>query len=204
MTSHEATITDLQPDLGALSSPTVTALNDKDGRSGDPVVRRFRRVAGMSDPTRWATSPTDGRMHMLLPVGDRPPGMFQARCGHLLPVEVTQRKRLRGRLLCVTCLWCSRVPAPVCPCKIPAGRWLRDAPEPTPGGQPVPVPVPPQWARCPVDQHLHPLTPAQAVAAGIEGHRRAGCGRLIPRSALTIDNPAAALCVSCVAVGTAR
>lgn len=158
----------------------------------------------MSDPTQWAISPTDGRTHTLLPVDDRPPGMFQARCGHLLPWEVTQHEWSQERLLCVTCLWCCLVPAPVFPRKIPAGRRLRDAPETTPGGQPVPAPLPPRWARCPVDQHAHLLAPAQAAAAGIEGHRREGCGRLTPRSAVTIGNPAAALCVSCIAVGTAQ
>jgi hypothetical protein len=35
----------------------------------------------------------------------------------------------------------------------------------------------------PVDQHL--LTRDEAEAAGIEGHGRAGCGRLIPRAGLT-------------------
>lgn len=207
MTSHEATITDRQVDLGALSSPTIHSPEPqgttRTGGVVTPFVRRSRRVAGMSDPTRWAISPTDGRTHTLLPVDDRPPGMFQVRCSHLLPVKLTQHEWLRWRLLCVTGLWCCLAPAPVFPSKIPAGRRLRDAPESTPGGQPVPAPVSPRWARCPVDQHVHLLTPPQA-SAGIEGHRRAGCGRLIPRSALTIDNPAAALCVSCLAAGTAR
>jgi hypothetical protein len=64
-----------------------------------------------------------------------------------------------------------------------AHRWLSPAPHAAPGGQPVPHPpaadlalsnnghhagssLPatpvPRWARCPVDQQLHLLTPAQA------------------------------------------
>jgi hypothetical protein len=62
----------------------------------------------------------------------------------------------------------------------------------------------PRWAHCQVDQHLHLLTPAEAAAAGIEGHGRAGGGRLIPCSGLTIEGPAAGFCLGCVAVGTAR
>jgi hypothetical protein len=51
---------------------------------------------------------------------------------------------------------------------------------------PSPSPLP-RWARCPVDRHLHLLAPVEVAAAGIEGHGRAGCGRLIPRAGLTID-----------------
>ncbi|MGH3996186.1 MAG: hypothetical protein ACRDTJ_01825 [Pseudonocardiaceae bacterium] len=125
------------------------------------------------------------------------------------------------------------VPPPRFPRKTPADRWLSEATESVPGGQPVPdpadsvaglpdnghraagdpggdpagarVPPLPRWARCPVDRHLHLLAPAEAQAAGIEGHGRAGCGRLIPRAGLTIDGASVAgWCVSCLTVGTAR
>ncbi|MGH3998345.1 MAG: hypothetical protein ACRDTJ_12875 [Pseudonocardiaceae bacterium] len=60
------------------------------------------------------------------------------------------------------------------------------------------------WARCPTDRHLYLLVPAEAQAAGIEGHGRAGCGRLIPRAGLMIDGASVAgWCVSCLAAGTA-
>lgn len=46
MTSHEATITDLQADLGALSSPTVTALKRQGTiRTGGAVTRLFDVLA---------------------------------------------------------------------------------------------------------------------------------------------------------------
>lgn len=134
----------------------------------------------MRSPTRWVISPTDGRTHVLLPVGDHPPEMLPARCRPLLPRGVAQHERLPGRVLCVTCLWCYLVPAPVFPRHTPAGRRLRDAPDSAPGGQPVPVPVPPRWPRCPVDQHLHLLAPTQAQAAEIQVTAR-GTSRLVVR-----------------------
>jgi hypothetical protein len=86
----------------------------------------------------------------------------------------------------------------------PAGRRSSDAtPASAPGGQPVP-PSSPRWARCPVDQHLHLLPPDEAQAVSVQGHGRAGCGRLIPRAGLTIDGASVAgWCGSCLAVGTA-
>lgn len=65
--------------------------------------------------TRWAICPTDGRTHVLLPVGDHPLGMLQARCGHLLPQGVALHECLPGLRLCVTCLWCYLVPASAFP-----------------------------------------------------------------------------------------
>lgn len=56
-----------------------------------------------------------------------------------------------------------------------------------------------------MDRQLHLLTPGEVEAAGVGGHGRAGCGRLIPGAGLTIDGAAVAgWCVSCPAVGTAR
>jgi hypothetical protein len=117
--------------------------------------------------TQWAISPTDGRTHVLLPVGNRPLGMLQARCGHLLPQGITLDECLPGLLLCVMCLWCYLVPAPAFPGTIPAGRRLRDAPESTPGGQPVPAPAL-RWARCPRDRAPAPDCPG---AGGYRGSR---------------------------------
>jgi hypothetical protein len=93
----------------------------------------------VSGLTRWVICPTDGQAHVLVPVGDRPLGVLKARCGHLLPRVIAQHEGLPGRLLCVSCLWWDLLPAPVFPRRIPAGRRLSDAPESTPGGQPVPV-----------------------------------------------------------------
>jgi hypothetical protein len=55
--------------------------------------------------TQWAICPVDGRTHVLWPVGDHPPGMLRAQCGHLLPQGVTLHECLPGLLLCVTYLW---------------------------------------------------------------------------------------------------
>lgn len=82
----------------------------------------------MNGLTRWAICTTDGRAHVLVPVGDHPLEVFQARCGHLLPRGIAHHEGLPGRLLCVTCLWWDLLPAPVFHHRIPAGRQLRAAP----------------------------------------------------------------------------
>jgi hypothetical protein len=123
--------------------------------------------------TQWAISPTDGRTHVLLPVSDRPPGMLQARCGHLLPQGVALHECLPGLRLCVTCLWCYLVPASAFPRTTPAGRRLRDAPESTPGGQPVPAPAL-RWAPCPLDGEPAPACPG---AGKYRGHGSASAAR---------------------------
>jgi hypothetical protein len=123
--------------------------------------------------TRWAISPTDGRTHVLLPVGDHPLGMFQARCGHLLPQGVALHECLPGLLLCVRCLWRYLVPAPAFPGTIPAGRRLRDAPESTPDGQPVPLRHNAGRTAHRM-RHLHLFAPARA---SIEDHRSASAPR---------------------------
>jgi hypothetical protein len=40
--------------------------------------------------TRWAISPLDYTVHLLVSEGDQPLGVLQARCGHLLPTVVHQ------------------------------------------------------------------------------------------------------------------
>lgn len=90
-------------------------------------------------PVRWAISPTDHRTHSLLPAGDHPPGVWQARCGHRLPGGVVTHDHLLGWRWCVPCLVAHLVPALVFPYKTPAGRWSSPISDPpSPGGQPIP------------------------------------------------------------------
>jgi len=101
----------------------------------------------------------------------------------------------------------SWVPDPQFPHKTPAGRRSSScpAPLPAPGGQPDPNPQATgssgeqlRWARCPDDDHLHLLAPADVVL-GAGGHAQAVCGQRIPAEVLTITRgPAGALCMSCV------
>lgn len=149
--------------------------------------------------TRWAVCPTDGKAHSLLPGNHSP--VVQARCGHSLPVGVVAHDHLPGWQWCVPCMVAHLVPAPVFARKNPGWPPVSHAPESAPGGQPVPASAL-RWVRCPVDQHLRLLPPDEAEAAGIKGHGRAECGRLIPRPGLTIDQPPAGFCVTFVAVGT--
>jgi hypothetical protein len=166
----------------------------------------------VNSATRWVICPTDGQTHSLLPVGDHSPGMLAARCGHLLPVGVAQYEQLPGWQLCVSCLWRYLVPTGVFPPESPAGR--RSNPEGAPpcgvpSGQPVPVadaeisapgcpvlPLP-RWARCPLDQHVHLLSPEVVAVAGGEGHGYAGCGRGIP-----VVGSKAGICLGCIAPGS--
>ncbi|MDQ3765504.1 MAG: hypothetical protein M3460_29915 [Actinomycetota bacterium] len=136
------------------------------------------------------------------------------KCQQPLPADVLLHNHLPSRHLCQECVTAYLLPHPVFARQAPAARRSSDTPESAPGGQPVPdppatnLPLPgapaPQWARCPMDQHLHLLPPDEAQAAGIEGHGRAGCGRLIPRAGLTIDGASVVgWCWSCLTVGTA-
>jgi hypothetical protein len=169
------------------------------GDQWDAPVTRYLRSRGDHDDLSgdgrawWVLG--GGRAHLL--AGNRLGGVPVARCGHLLPLEVFRHDRLPSRPLCQVCVTVLLLPDPPrFARKAPAGRWC--APESVPGGQPVsdPAELPdeghhvagdppgpvlvPRWARCPTDRHLHLLAPAQAQAAGIKGHGRAGCGRLIP------------------------
>ena len=140
----------------------------------------------MSGRASWVLSPTDGKTHQLAIEGSGGTALA-TQCGHSLPLDVLQYDRLPSPHLCRECFAAYLLPGPpVFARKAPAGCCLSDTPESTPDGQPVP-PSSPRWARCPADQHLHLLTPNEAEAASIEGHGRAGCGRLIPRAGLTID-----------------
>jgi hypothetical protein len=161
----------------------------------------------------WVLCPTDGKAHLLAVEGAHGV-VLTTQCGRSLPSEILQHDRLPSRQLCPECVAAYLLLAPVFARMTPAGR-RSSAPVRSPGGQPVPHRPsgdPSAWlaraaaaalARCPVDRHLHLLAPVEAAAAGIEGHGRAGCWRLIPRSGLTIEGPAAGLCLGCMAVGTA-
>jgi hypothetical protein len=96
----------------------------------------------VNGPTRWVICPTDGQTHSLLPASDHPSGVLAARCGHLLPVGVTQHDHLPGWQLCVSCLWCYLVPTGMFPPQSPAGHRSNPHGLPpcgVPGGQPVPA-----------------------------------------------------------------
>lgn len=53
--------------------------------------------------TRWAISPLDCAVHLLMREGDHPLGVFQARCGHLLPTVVHQRDQPPPGTSCEDC-----------------------------------------------------------------------------------------------------
>lgn len=132
-----------------------------------------------------------------------PTGFGHQRQPRALPSGILQHDRLPSRQLCRECFAAYLLSAPVFARLTPAGRRPSAAPSESPGGQPVPhhpsgdppcgCPAPPlpRWAWCPVDQHLHLLSPAKA--AGIGGHGRAGCGRWVPRSGLNDRGPCGAV-----------
>lgn len=167
----------------------------------------------MSGRAAWVLCPTDGKAHLLAVEGAHGV-LLTTQCGRSLPAGILQHDRLPSRQLCPECVAAYLLPAPVFARMTPAGR-RSSGPVRSPGGQPVPhhprgdppcggpAPPLPRWARYPVDRHLHLLAPLEAAAVGIEGHGRAGCGRLIPRAGLTIGGPTAGFCLGCMAVGTA-
>jgi hypothetical protein len=165
----------------------------------------------VSSPARWVLSPMDGQAHLLLPVGDHPWDVLNARCGHLMPVGPSQHEQPpSGVSACPTCALISQVPAPQFPHKTPAGH-RSSAPVPAPGGQPDPTVCPtpasaaavPRWARCPVDQQPHLLDPAGVREVVALGSAQSLCGRLIFAQGLTLTGRCGAPCVSCLAAGTA-
>ncbi|MBV9143538.1 MAG: hypothetical protein JO115_21935 [Pseudonocardiales bacterium] len=50
----------------------------------------------MSTSARWACSPLDDQVHLLVPAGNHPWGVLKARCGHVLPEEAHQHERSPG------------------------------------------------------------------------------------------------------------
>lgn len=181
----------------------------------------------MNSRVSWVLSPTNEKAHLLAVEG--PGDYLVTQCHQPLSSDVLRHDRLPSRHLCQECFAAYLLPDPLFARQHPAGRRLSDAPESAPGGQPVLDPpatppaiapalpdnghhvagyVPdapaPRWARCPVDQRLHLLSPGEVAAAGGEGHGRAACGRLISAKGLTLAGPSAGMCVGCLAVGTAR
>ncbi|MGH3719508.1 MAG: hypothetical protein ACRDRI_11865 [Pseudonocardiaceae bacterium] len=57
----------------------------------------------MSGPACWARSPLDYHAHLLLPEGEHPRGVLQARCGTSLPTGVTQHDQPLPGLRCERC-----------------------------------------------------------------------------------------------------
>jgi hypothetical protein len=71
---------------------------------------------------RWAYSPLDCRVHLLMPAADLPWGVFKARCGAVLPSEGRrQHEQPPGgaHRTCPTCALIARRPV-----SVPADRWL--------------------------------------------------------------------------------
>lgn len=56
----------------------------------------------MSRPGRWARSPVDYLAHLLLPEGEHPHGVLQARCGAVMITGLTQDQPPAG-LRCQRC-----------------------------------------------------------------------------------------------------
>jgi hypothetical protein len=98
--------------------------------------------------TRWAISPLDCAVHLLVSEGDHPPGVLQARCGHLLPTVVHHLDQPPPGLPCENC---RLIFLADCALHAAAGQLasaLQRAPDPgrppveparhAPGGRPVP------------------------------------------------------------------
>ncbi|MBV8540609.1 MAG: hypothetical protein JO364_09145 [Pseudonocardiales bacterium] len=57
----------------------------------------------MTGPARWARSPLGYHTHWLLPDGEHPKGVLQARCGAVMTTSATPRERPLWGLRCARC-----------------------------------------------------------------------------------------------------
>ena len=132
----------------------------------------------MRGVARWALSPVDCQVHLLVPAGDLPWGVLTARCGAVLPSRSPhQRERSRwgAHRTCPTCALIAKRPA-----SVPADRWV--SPQAPTWGQPVAAgrrdTTRVMWVRCRVDEQLHLINPRAALKlAG--GCAVALCGALL-------------------------
>jgi hypothetical protein len=130
---------------------------------------------------RWAYSPLDCQVHLLVPAGDHSWGVLTARCGHLLPAGAHQHEQppWSRRRTCPLCAVISRRHA-----SVPRDLWAMP-PWGTLG--PHSVSLPPgrrttaqvMWARCPVDERLHLLSTRAVLAVAAGSSAVAWCGALL-------------------------
>lgn len=152
---------------------------------------------------RWALSPMDCRVHLLVPAGDLPGGVLKAQCGAVLLLRgPRQQERSPGgaHRTCATCAEIAQRPSVV-----PADPWV-PRPQTTPGDQPVGAghrhTVRAMWVCCRGDQHLHLLTARAVLDLAAMGCTVACCGALltIEELALPAVGPA---CPTCLLAGSA-
>ena len=155
----------------------------------------------MRGGARWALSPVDCQVHLLVPAGDLPWGVLTARCGAALPSRSPhQRERSRWavHLTCPTCaLIATRPPS------VPADRWV--SPHDPPEDQPVAAgrrdTTRVMWVRCRVDDQLHLLNPRTALTLA------GGCAVALCGALLVIHDTAlhggGTPCLTCLVAGSA-
>ncbi|MBV9012109.1 MAG: hypothetical protein JO272_08660 [Pseudonocardiales bacterium] len=158
----------------------------------------------MSRVVRWALSPRDCRVHLLVSAGDLPWGVLKARCGQVLPPGVARQQVGFPWAAHRTCATCAEIAKR--PCSVPADRWV--CPQDTLEDQSVrpaagrPNTVREMWVRCRVDQHLHLLSARAALELAAMGCTVACCGALIITQELVLGGGGTA-CGMCLAVGCA-
>lgn len=152
---------------------------------------------------RWALSPLDGQAHLLVPAGDLPWGVLQARCGALLPTGVArqhERPPAGAHRSCPTCAQIARSPV-----SVPATPWVPN-PQATARGQPDGAgardTLRVAWARCPVEQHLHLLTARAILDLASKSCALACCGTLILTPTLVLRGSGPP-CGQCLIAGRA-
>jgi len=154
---------------------------------------------------RWALSPLDYQVHLLVPAGNHPWGVLKARCGVLLPLgspSQPDRSSWGVHRPCRTCLVIAQRP-----CSVPTEDWVA-TPQDTPEG-PSPAPGRPtlaraMWVRCLVDGQLHLLSARAVVEVATMGCTLAWCGTLLTIQELSLPRRGwGAPCLECLAAGSA-
>lgn len=153
----------------------------------------------MRGVARWALSPVDCRVHLLVPVGDHPWGVLTARCGAVLLPQVARQPERSRRGAYRTCPTCALIAQR--PVSVPVDPWV-PRPQSIPEGQPGVgrrEAVRAMWVRCRVDQHLHLLSARAVLDLAALGCAVACCGALLITPQLVV-RAAGTACGQCLAV----
>ncbi|MBV9141867.1 MAG: hypothetical protein JO115_13280 [Pseudonocardiales bacterium] len=155
----------------------------------------------MSAPgaARWAYSPLDCQVHLLVPAGDHPWGVLKTRCGEILPPKGPHQHERPPWGAHRTCPTCAQIAQQLT--TIPTQRWV--SPQDTPENQSgYPKTTRALWVRCPIDDQVHLLGARAVLELATVGCALAWCTILITTQDLTLRGVGTP-CPTCLLAGSA-
>lgn len=155
-------------------------------------------------PARWALSPLDCQVHLLVIAGDLPWGVLKAQCGQVLLPPVPRRQQERSsrsaHRTCPTCALIARRPRAV-----PTDPWVPSPQtaerQPTAAGHPNTV-LRAIWVRRADDENLHLLSGRAVLDLASISCALACCGALLTTQDLA-PRGWGTPCLRCLAAGSA-